>query len=278
MGRAEVHHQERANLLALVLAGLFDERQMTAINIDIINIGAGTQSRAEINEQVVSEYAEAMDHGSIFPPVQVYSDGVNYYLVDGFHRYHAHRRLKKKAINADVLQGTLRDAILHSLGANALHGLRRTNEDKRKAVITMLEDIEWQDWADNEIARNCKVSSPLVAKLRKEIGAARTTRKFNTKTGKTSEIKVEPPKEEEFNPEKDAVDDLLAENESLKDQLAVAKMGTTPDASMAQETIESLREEIRILKIENEALRISRDTFQNENAQLKKQIAMLQKK
>jgi FtsZ-binding cell division protein ZapB len=47
---------------------------------------------------------------------------------------------------------------------------------------------------------------------------------------------------------------------------------------MAQETIESLREEIRILKIDNEALRISRDTFQNENAQLKKQIAMLQKK
>ena len=64
----------------------------------------------------------------------------------------------------------------------------------------------------------------------------------------------------------------------MKDQLAVAKMGTTPDASMAQEIIESLREEIRILKIENEALRISRDTFQNENAQLKKQVAMLQKK
>jgi FtsZ-binding cell division protein ZapB len=55
-------------------------------------------------------------------------------------------------------------------------------------------------------------------------------------------------------------------------------MGDTPDASMAQETIESLREEIRILKIDNEALRISRDTFQNENAQLKKQVAMLQKK
>ena len=79
---------------------------MTAINIDIIHIGAGTQSRAEINEQVVSEYAEAMDNGSIFPPVQLYSDGVNYYLVDGFHRYHAHRRLKKKTINADAVSYT----------------------------------------------------------------------------------------------------------------------------------------------------------------------------
>jgi ParB-like chromosome segregation protein Spo0J len=245
------------------------------INIDIINIAAGTQSRAEINEQVVNDYVEAIQNGSIFPPVQVYSDGVNYYLVDGFHRYHAHRRLKKKAIDADVLQGTLRDAILHSLGANALHGLRRTNEDKRKAVMTMLEDIEWQDWSDNEIARNCKVSAPLVAKIRKDIGAEKTTRKFKSKTGKTSEIKIEP--KEEVDLEKDAVDDLLQENESLKDQLAVAKLGSTPDATMAQETIESLREEVRILRIENESLRISRDTFQNENAQLKKQIAMMKK-
>jgi FtsZ-binding cell division protein ZapB len=248
---------------------------MTQLNIDIINIAAGTQSRAEINEQVVNDYVEAIQNGSIFPPVQIYSDGVNYYLVDGFHRYHAHRRLKKKGIDADVLHGTLRDAILHSLGANALHGLRRTNEDKRKAVMTMLEDIEWQDWSDNEIARNCKVSAPLVAKIRKDMGAEKTTRKFKSKTGKTSEIKIEP--KEEVDLEKDAVDDLLQENESLKDQLAVAKLGSTPDATMAQETIELLREEVRILKIENESLRISRDTFQNENAQLKKQIAMMKK-
>jgi len=42
--------------------------------------------------------------------------------------------------------------------------------------------------------------------------------------------------------------------------------------------IEERREEIRLLKIENQALTVSRDTFQSENGQMKKQIKMLQKK
>lgn len=254
---------------------------MTQINIDLINISAGTQSRAEINEQAVTEYAEALQGGSIFPAVRVYHDGINYYLADGFHRYHAHNRIKRKAIDADVIAGTLRDAILHACGANALHGLRRTTEDKRNAVMIMLDDPEWSGWSDNEIARNCHVSHPFVSKLRKEVGVQPTVRKFKTSTGKTATIEtkpVEPKPPEPVDETQEAIDDLLKENESLKDQLAIAKLGDTPEGWMAQETIESLREEIRILKIENEALKISRDTFQNENAQLKKQVAALQRK
>ena len=243
------------------------------IELDVINISAGTQSRAEINESVVAEYAEALDAGNIFPPVKVYHDGLVHYLADGFHRYHAHRRIKRKSIAAEIINGTLRDAILHSLGANSKHGLRRSNEDKRKAVMTMLEDSEWQEWSDNEIAKNCHVSAPLVAKLRKESGTSTVTRKFKHHKGKVSDFAVpeDPPVLDE------AIDSLIKENETLKDQLAVAKLGDSPEAWLAEETIESLREEIRILKIENEALRVSRDTFQNENAQLKKQIAMMKK-
>lgn len=266
----------------MVLVGLLNKGcEMTQINIDLINISAGTQSRAEINEQAVTEYAEALENGSIFPAVRLYHDGIQYYLADGFHRYHAHKRVKRKAIDAEVITGTLRDAILHACGANALHGLRRTNEDKRNAVMIMLEDHEWVQWSDNEIAKNCHVSAPLVAKCRKEAGVQPTVRKFKTSTGKTATIEtkpVEPKPPEPIDETQEAIDDLLKENESLKDQLAVAKLGDTPEGWMAQETIESLREEIRILKIENEALRISRDTFQNENAQLKKQVAALQRK
>ena len=32
---------------------------------------------------------------------------------------------------------------LHSVGANATHGLRRSNADKRRAVVLLLEDEEW---------------------------------------------------------------------------------------------------------------------------------------
>jgi FtsZ-binding cell division protein ZapB len=56
-------------------------------------------------------------------------------------------------------------------------------------------------------------------------------------------------------------------------------MEATPEEKQsAEKLIEELREEIRLLKIENQALTVSRDTFQSENAQMKKQIKMLQKK
>jgi hypothetical protein len=51
-----------------------------------------------------------------------------------------------------------RDALLFSVGANAIHGHRRTNEDKRRAVDVLLNDPEWRVWNDSEIARRCGVS------------------------------------------------------------------------------------------------------------------------
>jgi hypothetical protein len=46
----------------------------------------------------------------------------------------------------------------------------------------------------------------------------------------------------------------------------------------ATETLDDLREQIRILEIENQSLKISRDTFQRENAEMKKTISSLQRK
>lgn len=65
-------------------------------------------------------------------------------------------------------QGGLRDAILHSAGANADHGLRRTNDDKRRAVLMLLQDEVWGQWNDSKIARACAVSQPFVTKVRSE--------------------------------------------------------------------------------------------------------------
>jgi hypothetical protein len=67
-----------------------------------------------------------------------------------------------------VHEGGRRDAILFAVGANATHGLRRTNADKRRAVLTLLHDPEWRQWSDSEIAHKCRVSRPLVAEMRAE--------------------------------------------------------------------------------------------------------------
>lgn len=120
----------------------------------------------------MADYAEQLQNGAEFPPVTVFFDGVVYWLADGFHRYHSHRQAGRDTIGVDVHEGSLRDAILYSVGANSEHGLRRTNEDKRKAVETMLtneavsKDEKGDPWSNCSIARLCRVSEFLVRRSR----------------------------------------------------------------------------------------------------------------
>lgn len=139
------------------------------INIDKIRIDGGTQPRAELDEDVIEEYAEQMKNGDQFPTLLVYNDGQNYWLTDGFHRYHAHKNAGAEWVKCRIKQGTRREAVLESVGVNAKHGLRRTNADKRRAVTKLLEDEEWSKWSDHEIARRTNTSDFLVRKLRGEL-------------------------------------------------------------------------------------------------------------
>jgi uncharacterized ParB-like nuclease family protein len=257
---------------------------MKKLNINSIIIDKGTQSRAAISEETVTDYAEAMQAGDEFPPVIVYHDGVEYYLADGFHRLHAAKRLHKASIQADVKTGTLRDAILYSLGANRDHGLRRSNADKRKCVQTLLEDFEWGELSVNEMARICGVSPQLVTAVRLEAegGTKVSTVKTNApkKPAKLNNVVEAPLESTNLAPEQDeAVQELVAENQRLSDRLAVEAMEASEEEKQAAgETIAELREQIRILEIENQSLKISRDTFQRENGELKKTVASLQRK
>lgn len=253
---------------------------MKVLNIQAIRIDGGTQSREQINQDCVSEYAELVKDGVEFPPVQVFFDGNDYYLADGFHRYFAHLTAGKVSILATVNNGTLRDAILHSLGANANHGLRPSRADKRKAINTLLDDFEWSALADREIARICNVSHTLVAEVRRPKPPAIQVVPPAGKIASPKVIEAEPEVEEEPNNEREeAVQQLVEENERLNDRLAVEAMDASEEEKLlAKETIDDLREEVRLLRIENESLKISRDTYQAENASMKKQIASLQRK
>jgi uncharacterized ParB-like nuclease family protein len=265
----------------------------------IMNIGAlvmdeRLQSRTEINEGTVSEYAEAILEGADFPPVLVYFDGINYYLTDGYHRLFAHKRAEKVSILCNVVQGTLRDAVFHSTGVNSAHGMRRTYADKRKAVMTLLDDFEWEGMSNGQISKHCHVSPTFVSDLRKGVGKDTSdTVKYTSPSGKVMEKKKAPgraPKEPELKEKQDqqtdtnddqnqeAIDMLLAENEELKARVAVAAMEGTPEEKQAAtDLISELREELRITKIELAAVKQSRDQYQSENSQLKKQVLSMQR-
>lgn len=137
------------------------------IKLADIRIDGGTQTRAKINLEIVSEYADLVLDGTKFHPVDVFFDGVSHWLADGFHRYHAHKRAKVKDIAATIHTGSKDDALVFALGANAKNGLRRTNEDKRKCISIALE--RWPEWSDRRIAEVCGVGHPTVSKMRPDV-------------------------------------------------------------------------------------------------------------
>jgi hypothetical protein len=92
-----------------------------------IRVDGGTQIRVETDITQAEGYAEDMAAGAVVPAAVVFFDGAEYWLADGFHRMRTHERAWREEIAADAL----RDAILLAVGANAAHGIRRSNRDKR---------------------------------------------------------------------------------------------------------------------------------------------------
>jgi hypothetical protein len=139
------------------------------VRLNDIAFSSETQPRTEIRTEVVDAYCADIRNGDQFPPVTLYHDGEQYWIGDGFHRAMAFRSAGHDAVPAIVRPGGKREAILHAVGANAAHGLRRTNADKRRAVEKLLNDDEWSQWSDAEIARRCAVSQSLVSDLRRPL-------------------------------------------------------------------------------------------------------------
>jgi hypothetical protein len=150
--------------------------------LDSIRMDGGTQPRVRIDEEIVREYAERMRAGDHFPPVQVYFDGTDHWLSDGFHRVRAAREAEKPTIQAEVWEGTRDDAFWMSLGANKDHGLRRTNDDKARAVKAAL--VARPSMSDRQIADHVGVHFDTVAKYRAELKAAGTIGNSDSRTGR----------------------------------------------------------------------------------------------
>jgi hypothetical protein len=164
----------------------------SALFLAEIRRDGGTQPRVATDFNYVQQLAEDLARGACLPPVIVFFDGTDYWLADGFHRWHATEVVGAKDIGCDIRQGTRRDAILYSVSANATHGVRRTNADKRRAVLVLLNDTEWAQWSDREIARRCGVDNKTVSSLRpvhaEEIPQSRTRTFIHPKTGAPAQM------------------------------------------------------------------------------------------
>jgi hypothetical protein len=271
------------------------------LDLDLIRIDGGTQSREKLNEETVAEYAEAYRSGVKFPPVIVFFDGTDRWLADGFHRYFGAKSAGLTQILENITPGTKRDAVLYSLGANGKHGLNRTNADKRKSVLIALSDSEWSQLPHKEIAKICDVSREYVSRLAGEIEPSCDRSQDRTRTvernGKTYQqdtssigkaapasrpavtapAKVEPEAEAPLDyTEMDAARDQISD---LQADLVVARMGDIPDdqKQQASEHIAGLQAEVNTLSATLKAVCLSRDSLLEENAQMKRQMQMQRK-
>ena len=278
------------------------------LELDQIRIDGGTQSRVELNQETVAEYAQAFTAGATFPPVVAFFDGANYWLADGFHRYFGARDAGESAIDAEIRTGTQRDAVLYSWGANDKHGLPRSNADKRNIVTAILKDEQGRQWSDNKIGKDFGFSHPFVGNVRRSLETVSSEksaeRTYTTKHGttavmnttnvgkKTKAEKAKPPFETE--PSSDSQADAPAEVEpeieappeyteldaahdqisELQAELVVARMGDIPEEEKQQAAglIAELHAEIKTLNATLAAVTLSRDTLMEERAQMLRQM------
>jgi hypothetical protein len=280
---------------------------MKKLNLLAIRIDGGTQARVALDQAVVTEYAEHMKDGDKFPPIVVFHDGSDHWLADGFHRYFATKANGIVSIEADVKEGTQRDALLYAFGANGRRGLSMNFEDKRSIIKRMLEDGEWSQWSNAQIAKHVGVSKMTVGRVKSQLDEEsgepkETTKKYidrhgnestidTAKIGKTKKKKEEEPKApaKQEAPElddgdklrelADTIKELEEENVLLKDKIAIGQWDASEIEKIdAEELIADLRNQIKILELDNKSLRDSRDMFQNRNAELLKTVKALQAK
>ena len=271
-----------------------------------IRIDGNTQARIKLNQDVVNEYAEHLKDGDKFPPMVVYHDGTDHWLADGFHRYFAYKLNKETMVEVEVIVGTVEDAQEYSFSANqgSKRGLSNSPEDNRNIIIRMLQSPRWSAWSSDTIAKHIGVSKRTVSRVKQSLELPEQETVKYVKDGKELEMKVSKVKRAQrpagtkpdsttVNEDKIAIDnlndqlsglsetinELSTENTTLKDKIAIGQWDASEMEKLdVEDTIKDLREQIRVLEIENKSLRESRDMYQNRNSELMAKVSSLQAK
>lgn len=140
-----------------------------SLKIEAIRIDGDTQPRVELDQDLVAEYADLYEAKVELPPLEVVFDGSDHWLVDGFHRRWGAAKAGVTSLKCNITLGSLDEARWRSYAANQTHGKRRTNEDKRKAVLAALRHPSGAGLSDSQIAEHLGINHTTVSKYRKEL-------------------------------------------------------------------------------------------------------------
>jgi len=164
-----------------------------------VTLSTTVQQRADWNMATYAAYKELYEEGHDLGALTVFYDVSTgqFLLTDGYHRHAAATDAGLTTLPVDVYDGTYRHALLWATSHN-LHGMPLTNRDKRKRVTTLLEDSEWSQWSDNQIAQHCGLSQAFVSSLRRSLktvlseddAPAPSTRTYTNRYGTISTMHV----------------------------------------------------------------------------------------
>jgi hypothetical protein len=141
-------------------------RKVSEVPIGLIRTNGGTQYRECINDLTMQDYLAAMKDSVEFPPIETVFDGNVYWVTDGFHRLAAYSRLGRPFMEVSYINGTLADAQLLALSANAAHGLPRNQLTKKRIALEAIKNPAFKDSSSYEIAKFCGLSEPFIRGLR----------------------------------------------------------------------------------------------------------------
>lgn len=137
-------------------------KNRTEMRLEELRMEPDAQARTAIRSASVEEYAEAMQDGAAFPPIDVMMVDGRAIIIDGWHRVMAAAQLGLSTIECVVVEGsTITDAQWSAAAVNQSHGLRRTNADKARAVTLALAACP--DATYQQIAQHCGVSQAMVS-------------------------------------------------------------------------------------------------------------------
>lgn len=157
----------------LALRELVKEPQPVMLPIEILTMTAETQSRQSMTAEAITSYAEMYGDPIMWdklPPIEVRTDGITAWVVDGFHRVLALKQAKEGFATCCLLPCDDKDhAIWFACSSNQAHGIRRTNKDKQRSIVMALSVKP--NLSSREIALHCGVSHESVSSLQRQMKA-----------------------------------------------------------------------------------------------------------
>ena len=226
-----------------------------SLPIAAIRIDGQTQARTNIDPDYIRELIEAIDAGDTVPPLIVFWDGEDYWLADGFHRWHAYKSVDIGDPPVEVKHGTVEDAQWFALSCNKSHGKRRTNEDLAYVVKRALTHPNSKNMSNEVVARHCGVTKMTIGRYRKKMSANCNNVTVDKRTGadgRRRSLKRKPPSTGAPDPARSEAPDTPAEvidalGQVITDPLIVAAFTGTYDLNAIISEIARIRKRVKAI-------------------------------